>query len=336
MFFKQLAHGIAGYMSDKQKFELVVVLPVFRDWASFAQLLNALDAVRGDAAPATLVLAVNDSAQRDLDVGVLAGAAGKLNLQVLHLSRNLGHQRAIAVGLAWASENLSAQNFVVMDADGEDRAEDLHVLIDASSAHADGVIFAKRSRRSEALGFRISYIIYKMLFVLFTGENISFGNFCLIPGKRLADVVQISEIWNHLAAGILRARLPIDLVDTVRGPRLDGKSSMNLASLVAHGLSAISVFVDALAVRFALFVMGLLAIDAIAAGVVVGIRLFTDLAIPGWATTVMIGLLIMFLQLFVALLTLIIIVLSSRNRSSIIPAEDYKSFVHDLQRIKES
>lgn len=321
-------------MSDKAKFDLVIILPVFRDWTSFALLLKQLDAVRGDDARQTLVVAINDSIDRDLDQNLLAASAGNLHLQILHLTRNLGHQRAIAVGLAWASEHLAADAFVVMDADGEDRPEDLPRLIEASRAQPGRVFFAKRSRRSEGPVFRFAYLIYKMVFKLFTGEKISFGNYCLIPGGRLGDVVHISEIWNHLAAGILRARLPIGLLETERGKRLDGSSSMNLASLVAHGLSAVSVFVDGLAVRFALLVGGLLVIDVGVAGIVLGIRLFTDLAIPGWATTVMLGLLIMFLQLFVALLTLIIIVLNSRNRISIIPAGDYTGFVHEHQRIK--
>jgi hypothetical protein len=67
--------------------------------------------------------------------------------------------------------------------------------------------------------------------------------------------------------------------------------------------------------------------------VVVGIRTFTTLAIPGWATYALGLLLLLFLQagMFVALLTFI--VLGSRQLVPIIPRRDYRDFVERIRDV---
>ena len=50
-------------------------------------------------------------------------------LQILHLQRNIGHQKAIAVGLAYIKENLACDKVLVMDSDGEDKPEDAAALL---------------------------------------------------------------------------------------------------------------------------------------------------------------------------------------------------------------
>jgi hypothetical protein len=102
---------------------------------------------------------------------------------------------------------------------------------------------------------------------------------------------------------------------------------MKFVDLVLHGLSAISVYTDILAVRLILF------ITAIIAGVVSGgvlllyVRYFTSLAIPGWATTVAFGLLIILFQALMFLTLVCFLVLGARNARTVVPVRHYRDFL---------
>ena len=171
-------------------------------------------------------------------------------IDVLRLRRNLGHQRAIAVGLAYVEECLHADAVVVMDGDGEDDPADVPRLLERldEEGHAT-IVFAERARRSESLVLRVFYSLFKLLHLLLTGKGVRVGNFSAIPRRRLTSLVVVAEIWNHYAAAVFRSRQPYCMIPTFRARRLCGTSSMNFVSLVTHGLSAISVYSDVVGVR---------------------------------------------------------------------------------------
>jgi hypothetical protein len=137
-----------------------------------------------------------------------------------------------------------------MDGDGEDSPTDIRRLIECYDSNgAKRVVFALRQRRSEGALFQVFYQIYRAIHWLLTGVSVRIGNFSLIPSSHLHRLVVVSDIWNHYAAGVVKARVPIAHVPTSRASRLTGRPKMNFTSLVVHGLSAISVFRDRLGVR---------------------------------------------------------------------------------------
>lgn len=198
----------------------------------------------------------------------------------------------------------------------------------------DTVIFAQRSRRSESFAFRVGYILYKSLYRCLTGQRMRMGNFSLVPVLALQRVVGVSEIWNHYAAGLMRARIPYVEVRTVRGKRIDGQSTMNLLKLVIHGLSAIAVHSDIVGVRL-LFLSGIFAFLVIGALIaVICIRFTTNLAIPGWASSVVGLLCVILAQLFLISIFFIFIILSSRNADGFLPCRDYKDYMFGVTDVK--
>ena len=231
-----------------------MLVPIFNDWASAAQLLADLDRVAGERGESYSVVMVNDGST---EPGSFAPESirrlSNLNrIQVVHLVSNFGHARAIAVGLGTVADRDDIEAVVVMDADGEDRPEDVGRLIDAAAGEGDAVIVAHRADRSEDLVFRSYYVFYKVLFWLLTGSQISFGNFCLLPRTIVQKLVYMPELWSHLAACILRSRLPLAKVPTSQGNRYFGVSKMNLVSLIEHGLGAIAVNLETVLVRILL------------------------------------------------------------------------------------
>ena len=308
---------------------LLILLPMFNDWNAAGKLLPLIDRTLVQSALRAGVIVVDDGSTEPAPRGFAAGPFHALApVDVLRLRRNLGHQRAIAVGLAYIERQVACDAVIVMDADGEDAPEDIPVLVDRCCREGhERIVFAERSRRVETALFRILYRAYRALHRLLTGHSVRVGNFSVIPRVRLNGLVVVSELWNHYAAAVFRSRQPYVTVPTSRAARIEGRSRMNFVSLVVHGLSAISVYGDFVFVRLIVFAVLLAALSAVGVCVVIAVRLFTTLAIPGWATFTSGILLLVLLQavLFVAVLTFL--GLSIRQHAPFVPSRDFELYV---------
>jgi glycosyltransferase involved in cell wall biosynthesis len=284
------------------------------------------------------VIAVDDgSTEPFCETGSESGEYEHIQeISILHLARNLGHQKAIALGIAYISANIVCDLVIVMDADGEDRPKDILKFLEKSSALPGHVVFARRTRRSEGLLFSVFYSLYKIFFSLLTGNEIAFGNFAIIPGVLLSRVAHLPEIWNHFAAGIIRAKIPWSSIPTERGTRYCGKSSMNFIALVVHGLSAISVYIEILTVRLMLLAVVIILLGIVSFFILLYIKYLTPLAIPGWATNVAIGIVIIMFQTILLLALLAFLALHYRSTKLFIPAKDYQDYLFDLEKIYAS
>jgi polyisoprenyl-phosphate glycosyltransferase len=139
--------------------------------------------------------------------------------------------------------------------------------------------------------------------------------------------------WNHLAATLLRSNLQVVAIPTRRAYRYAGTASTNLVSLLAHGLSGLAVFSDYVFARLLLFA-GLLGSIAIAGGfAVVSVRLFTDLAIPGWATAAVGLFVILFMQALLVFLIGALQLLASRSQADAVPAKLVDVYVYSRHEI---
>lgn len=307
--------------------DVLILVPIYNDWASARLVLAALDGreeLRG-----ARVLFVDDGSNEPPPEGWPGRALDRLaGARVLELRRNLGHQRALAVGLAYVAEHVPCRAVVVMDGDGEDDPADVPRLLrrlDQTGGRA--IVFAERARRAEGLVFRLGYAGYRLLHRVLTGIPVRVGNFSAIPAPLLGRLVVSSDLWNHYAASAYKARLPRELVPTRRAARLSGRSRMDLVALVTHGLSAMSVFGDRVGVRLLIAAAGLLGLTLAGLGAIAAIRLGTDLAIPGWATTAAGLLLAIFFQVFTLAVVFVFVVLGGRDGPGFLPARDYAWFV---------
>ncbi|NET31327.1 MAG: glycosyltransferase [Cyanothece sp. SIO1E1] len=314
---------------------VVILIPVFNDWKALNLLLLALDKTLRAKDLKVEVLIVDDasiiSLEKDLEELSLKSIK-KVN--ILELRRNLGHQRAITIGLAYVEENIPCRVVAVMDGDGEDTPEDvLRMLERCKKYNYKKLIFAQRTKRSESWKFRFFYSIYRQLYRILTGQVIRFGNFSVVPRRIIGRLVVVSEIWNHYAVGIMKARIPHVEVPCQRGNRLAGNSTMNFVSLVTHGLSAISVYGETVGVRLLVVSLILICLIVIFMLAVVLIRLATPMAIPGWASYMFILLGIVCMEFILLSTFFIFTILSGRNASSFIPKRDYQYFVLSVQQV---
>lgn len=313
---------------------LLILIPVFNEWDLLGKLLERIDAALSQANLSADVVFLDD--------GSTVGYAGRLNVpdlgavndvDVLRLARNLGHQRAISIGLAWASENRAGRTVVVMDGDGEDNPIDIPKLL-AQYTQAEGqkIVFAGRTRRMERWQFQVCYRIYQFVHLLLTGYRVRVGNFSIVPPAAVQQLAVISETWNHYAAAVFNSRIPYDVVPTPRDRRLGGKSRMNFTALVVHGLSALSVFSHIIGVRL-LVISGLL-MAAACGGLTLGWLLGGDRqSIPPWLTGSLAWLLATVFQAAVLGAAFVLLVLSSRQGTTFIPKRDYRYFVSTVTRV---
>ncbi len=302
------------------------------DWPSLSQLVREIGRQYQADDVTFEIVAVDDGSADECDPAAMPPLAPDScieSISVIRLALNLGHQRAIAVGLSSLWQRTDIDGIVVMDSDGEDRPEDIGALIARWRNHPNQVILARRAKRSEPAVFKAGYFAYRVMFRLVIGRGISFGNFCLLPVTAARRLVHMPELWNNLPATIIRSRLRHRAVETSRGKRYAGQSKMNLPSLVVHGLSAMSVYTDMIFVRV-LLASGFVCALSVAAMIGVAIvRWATPLAIPGWATTVFGDLLVILIQALILIVATTLMLLASRSTRQIVPVADTPLFVAD-------
>jgi polyisoprenyl-phosphate glycosyltransferase len=273
-----------------------IVTPVYRDTASFLilrdRVLEVLAADPPSTGPVRFVV-MDDTAGQDPNVAPL-GELG--DVTVLQPPFNLGHQRGIVYALRKMLPRIADDDAVVtMDADGEDRPEDLPRLLAALHGETptdSRVVLALRTKRHEPLAFKVFYRLFRVLFRGLTGTTVRTGNYAVLPGRVAKRALLHPTFDLAYSSSILALDMPVEFVPCERGRRYKGESKMTYGKLAMHGLRMLMPFTDRIAIRalaaFALFgVVGI-----VLAAVVVVLKYFTDSSIPGWTSYIALGSLI--------------------------------------------
>jgi len=313
---------------------IVILIPVYDDWQAAQLLLQDLDEALAEYPAAFEVLFVDDGSREPMPEGFASQSLGNLRaVDILRLRRNLGHQRAIAVGLVYVYEQLPCRAVVVMDADGEDRPGDILTL--ARRFEQEGgqsVIFAARAKRLEGPLFRTLYQVYRLVHRILTGDSVRIGNFSIVPFESLGRLVVVPEVWNHYAAAVVRSRLRFDSIPIARGRRLAGKSKMNFIGLLLHGLSAFFVYGDIVGARLLVGITLALLLEFTALAVGLGVRFVISPDILGLTVYLAAILGIILLQAIPIALILVFVVIG-RTNTGFLPIRDCPYFVSSVQRI---
>lgn len=282
---------------------VIVVTPVYEDVEASSRLFRELAAMFGTD---VFVVAVDDgSVRQPLEIGSLKAA--HVDGVILKLRRNVGHQRAIAIGLGYVSEHItSEQRVVVMDSDGEDVPATIPTLLERLHSDSVDVAVAQRKGRVETLRFKTFYAIYKRFFSLMTGRSISFGNFMAMKAHAVKRLVAMQELSIHVPGAVLASKLRTAVCPLDRGPRYAGQSKMNFVGLALHGFKGLMVFAEDVLVRvgIACAIIAVLSVIGIVAAIILKALGF---ATPGWFSVALGILVLMFMQTgALALMTLML------------------------------
>ncbi|EVT71108.1 glycosyltransferase [Stenotrophomonas indicatrix] len=304
----------------------IVVMPVYEDLEASSRLFLELARTQGGD---TYVVAVDDGSVRQ-PLPISAIEASGLEGVVIKLRRNVGHQRAIAIGLSYVAEHFGNDVIVVaMDSDGEDTPESITELVAGLESVDVDVVVATRRSRVESLKFKTFYLFYKLLFTLLSGRRISFGNFMAAKMPAVRRLASMQELWTHVAASVLSSKLRVQTCSLDRGPRYAGRSKMNFVGLALHGFRALMVFAEDVLVRVGI-ACTIVAALSVTGGVIATLLKMLGFATPGWFSLAFGILLLVFLQ--TAALTLIILMLSGMIRSGgVLGIGSYREFVDEVQ-----
>jgi polyisoprenyl-phosphate glycosyltransferase len=291
-----------------------LVTPVYRDVQSFLILRRRLLEVLGRVETgAARFVVIDDTAAQDPELGLLDDLD---DVTVLQPPFNLGHQRAIVYALRKTLPAIGDDDLVVtLDADGEDRPQDLPRLLAPlrGKPHPEQTVaLALRTKRKESLGFKVMYRLFRLLFRALTGTTVRSGNFAAMPGSVARRALRHPTFDLSYSSAILALDVPIEYVPCERGERYEGRSKMTFGKLGMHGLRMLMPFTDRIAIRalgvFAFF----LVLGVLLALAMLGIRVFTDSAVPGWASFTALGSLIVSLVALGNFVTLFVLFSQTR------------------------
>jgi len=259
---------------------IAVVLPCYNEEQIIADFMRRLEKQLSVLDYSFHIITVNDSST-DSTLQILADytpSNKNISISVLDLNFNQGHQGAIYQGMVYA-DTLNITHCIVMDSDGEDDPKAIKKLVNYLDYD---IVKVFRGKRNEHLRFKIGYTIYRLIFRLITGRYMNYGNFVLISKKVLSGAVHNSFI--HLAAYLVKQKGRQTGFRWDRNKRLGGKTKMNLAALIEHGIrSMIELSRELLFSILKLFIL-FISFFVIGIGIVLYKKIVGD-AIIGWSST---------------------------------------------------
>ena len=234
--------------------KFIILIPLFNDWKSVSKLLNEINSQVINWNVDVSVIIVND-ASTETRSGLESNYKKIKSVKILNMKENRVHQRCIASGLKYICENEDFDRVIVMDADGEDRPEELNDFFNKAQENSKMTITGNRFKRSEGIVFKILYEVHKLLTLVFTGKLIKFGNFTCLPKDHVKQLIQKPYLWNSYSSSVVRTINDRTFIPSKRGLRYVLPSKMNFAGLVFHSLAIISVFRNAVIIRSITFLL---------------------------------------------------------------------------------
>ena len=148
--------------------KFIILIPLYNDWKSASKLLNEIDLQIKNWESAVSVIIIND-ASTEKKSGLNFNYEKIKSVKILNMKENRVHQRCIAAGLKYINEKEDFDRVIIMDADGEDRPEELSDFFKKSQENPNKTITGNRYKRSEGFLFKVLYEIHKLLTLVFTG-----------------------------------------------------------------------------------------------------------------------------------------------------------------------
>ena len=232
--------------------KFIILIPLFNDWKSVSRLLNEIDLEVKNWDVDVSIVIVND-ASTEKRSGLEFNFKKIKAVKILNMKKNTVHQRCIATGLKYICKNEDFERVIIMDADGEDRPEELNAFFEKAKEHINMTITGNRFKRSEGIIFKILYEVHKLLTLIFTGKLIKFGNFSCLPKNHAEQLIQKPYLWNSYSSSVVKAIKDRTFIPSIRGLRYVLPSKMNFTALIFHSLAIISVFRSLVIMRSIIF-----------------------------------------------------------------------------------
>jgi dolichol-phosphate mannosyltransferase len=219
-----------------------LAIPVYNEEAIIPELVRrttaVLDGVPGG--PHEIVLVDDGSSDRTLEL-LEQAAERDARIVVVSLSRNFGHQTALAAAL----DQVSGDVVVLLDGDLQDPPEALPTLMDWYQQGYD-VVYVRRVNRKESWWLRACYYIFYRLLATLSSVQLPLdaGDFGLMSHRVVEEIRRMPEQHRYLRGlrtwvGFRQIGIPME-----RSARHAGRtkySSLKLLRLASDGIFAFSI-----------------------------------------------------------------------------------------------
>jgi len=200
----------------------------------------------------------------------------------IKLSRNRGHQNALLAGVFTAEGDA----VVSIDADLQDDINAIETMVDRFSEGCDIVYGVRKRRETDTFLKRFTAeSFYRLIAVLGAQTVFNHADYRLLSRRAIEALQEYREV-NLFVRGIV----PLigyrsAVVQYDRDARFAGESKYPLRKMIALALDAVTSF-SVVPLRF-ISLLGFMVFlfACIMSGYVLWIRLFTEIAVPGWAST---------------------------------------------------
>jgi len=172
--------------------DISVVIPVYNNTAVLRELTIRLLTTLGRCALGYEIVYVNDGS-RDNSLATLKELAAETSaVKVINLSRNFGQHSAICAGF----EHVSGNTIILMDADLQDRPEDIVDLVQKLHTENADIVYTIKQSSDKKLTSRLTSTLYHYVFsrIVKTNVPLNIGTFRAFNRKLLEAVLQFKEV----------------------------------------------------------------------------------------------------------------------------------------------
>ena len=237
--------------------KIKILIPIYNDWQSVFKLLENINLESSVLEGEFSVIIINDASTENKPE-LLTNLENLKSVQVINMRKNKGHARCNAAGMKYINEKEEFDYIIPMDGDGEDRPEELSLLIEKIKSFPNTVITADRVKRSEGFIFKFCYSVHKYLTLVFTGQDIRYGNYTCIPKSIVNKMINEPATWSSYSGSLAKTTKDRKFIPSIRGKRYFGPSKMSFINLLKHSLSIVAVFKKNFLIRSVLFLIAYL------------------------------------------------------------------------------
>ena len=181
--------------------KIKILIPVYNDWQSVLKLLDEINLNISKLDDEISVIIINDASNHDIQKEE-KNLQNIQSIKILNMKINQGHTRCIATGLKYIFEKEDFDYVIPMDGDGEDRPEEIKLLLSQINISNNKPVVGERVKRSENLLFKVCYQIHKLITLVFTGKSIKFGNFTCLPKTTVEKMIKEKATWNSFSGAL--------------------------------------------------------------------------------------------------------------------------------------
>jgi len=319
---------------NAEPIRLSIIIPVYNETGNLDRLSSELGEVLASLESDWEIIFVDDGSSDDTWTLVEALHRRESRIKGLRLSRNFGHQYALLAGLA----NGTGDALITMDGDLQHPPAIIPELV-SEWRHGNMIVHTRRlDPPTLSLFKKITSKLYYKIFSYLSGVEIESGmaDFRLLDRQVVREILELSEEGLFFRGIVRWVGYGSTTVPYTSNERFSGTSKYSLKKMMRlawNGITSFSIVPLRLGI-FLGFVTSLIAFAEIIYAI--GVKIFTNSAVPGWASAVSIisflfGILFILLGIVGEYIGRILVEVRQRPRYLIAEQAGLKNFIRDKQ-----